>query len=357
MGYDPEDDDEKTTLAGDLKYIITRGASAEHAPLMHAILDDLIYTLFDANENPSIPSHKKATFMDMHDFLEDEERQTFLLSFVRNKRLKRKWEQTMPSPKERTPVISRMTKFVNSRPLSAIFGTPDPKLNIAEFMNNRKIILVDLGGISETKQMYGALLIAKIQQAAFGRHNIPKEKRVPFYLFVDEFEHFQTSSFEQIISQARGYQLCLTVGNQWLDQLDTKVESALFTVSSYILFALSEQDSKKFKALIRPFETDDLVSLPQFHALYLIDKKNPRIRRVPERPPHTEAVGQKSYADYIRKRTDDLYGCKTIWKSHTEGNEPDKAPVQNKAAVAESSDSNRKQPKNIPVNRSKKRRD
>jgi hypothetical protein len=208
--------DAKEALVGDLKYILTRGESTEHAPLMNAILEDLIYTLLGANENPNIPLERKATFIDIYDFLENEERRAEILRYVTNPRLKRRWDKDLPNPKDRRPVISRMTPFVNSKSLSTILGTPNPKLNIADFMNNRKIVLVDLGGVGESKMLYGSLLISRIQQAAFGRHNIPKEKRVPFFLYVDEFENFQTSSFHKIISQARGYKLCLTVGCQWL---------------------------------------------------------------------------------------------------------------------------------------------
>ena len=46
---DYKTDDEKQTLVGELKHVITKGMAAEAAPLMDAILTDLIYTLFSAN--------------------------------------------------------------------------------------------------------------------------------------------------------------------------------------------------------------------------------------------------------------------------------------------------------------------
>ena len=289
-------EDSKEALVGDLKYILTRGASTEHAPLMNAIVEDVIYTLLDANENPSFPPDRRATFIDIYDFLEEEVRRAEILRYVTSARHKRRWLKDFPNPKDRRPVISRMTPFINSKSLSKILGTPNPKLNIADFMNSRKILLVDLAGVSETKMLYGSLLVSRIQQAAFGRHNIPKDKRVPFFLYVDEFENFQTSSFHKIISQARGYKLCLTVGCQWLDQLNLDARAALFTVSTYIIFAVSEKDSKQFKALIKPYVPDDLVTLPPFKALCLIDKKNPIIKSTPPPAPHTLLAGKVSYA-------------------------------------------------------------
>jgi len=307
MSY--SNDDAQEALVGDLKYILTRGASTEHAPLMNAILEDLIYTFFDANDNPKIPPERKATFIDIYDFLEDEGRRAEILRYVTNPRYQRRWAKDFPNPKDRRPVISRMKPFVNRKSLSTILGTPNPKLNIADLMNNRKILLVDLAGVSESKMLYGSLLVSRIQQAAFGRHSIAKEKRVPFFLYVDEFENFQTSSFHMIISQARGYKLCLTVGCQWLDQLNAEIRSALFTVSTYIIFAVSEKDSKQFRALIRPYEPDDLVNLPPHKALYLINKRNPTIKCTPLPPPHTSEVGKVSYVEDIERNTITNYGA------------------------------------------------
>ena len=301
--------DAKDALVGDLKYILTRGESTEHAPLMNAILDDLIYTLFDANDNPKIPAELRATFIDIYEFLENEERRKEILHFVTDAKLKRKWLNDFPNPKDRRPVISRMTPFVRNKSLLTLLGTPEPRLNIADCMNNRKVLLVDLGGVSSAKIVYGSLLVSRIQQAAFARHSIPKEKRIPFFLYVDEFENFQTSSFDKIISQARGYRLCLTVGCQWLSQLRKEIEDALFTVSTYLIFALTEKDSKKFKALMRPYDTDALVGLRQGEAFYIINKKSPILVRTPPPAPHTSKVGRKSFAKEIIENTVQKYGA------------------------------------------------
>ena len=63
---DYANDDEKQTLVGELKHVITRGASVASAPLMDAILTDLLYTLFSANENRKMPIGERATFLDVH---------------------------------------------------------------------------------------------------------------------------------------------------------------------------------------------------------------------------------------------------------------------------------------------------
>ena len=89
---------------------------------MNAILEDLIYTLLDANENPQFPLQRKATFIDIYDFLENDARRAEILHYVSSPRHKRRWANDFPNAKDRRPIISRMTPFVNSESLSKILG-------------------------------------------------------------------------------------------------------------------------------------------------------------------------------------------------------------------------------------------
>ena len=43
--------------------------------------------------------------------------------------------------------------------------------------------------------------------ATFKRDKLPKDKRTPFYLYVDEFQNFITNEYAQILSEARKYKL------------------------------------------------------------------------------------------------------------------------------------------------------
>ena len=47
---------------------------------------------------------------------------------------------------------------------------------------------------------------------------------MPFYLYVDEFQHFATDSFATILSEARKYALNLTVANQYIAQMSQEVK-------------------------------------------------------------------------------------------------------------------------------------
>jgi len=64
-------------------------------------------------------------------------------------------------------------------------------------MDNRKILLIklDRGRLKENGDLLGSLLLTKIRMAAFSRSDVPREKRIPFYLYIDEFQNFATEEF------------------------------------------------------------------------------------------------------------------------------------------------------------------
>ena len=100
------------------------------------------------------------------------------------------------------------------------------------------------------------------------RAEIAKDKRVPFYLYIDEFQNFATDSFATILSEARKYKLSIIVANQYTSQLIPEIRDAIFgNIGTIISFTLGYDDAKvisqQFKELV---STNDLISLPRFTA-------------------------------------------------------------------------------------------
>lgn len=324
-------DDEREALVGEIKHLITRGENVDHAPLMQAVMDDLINTLLEYNTN--VNPDQRATFLDVLHFLEDRQRQKTILAHVRNPRLLRRWTDNFPNDRTVASITGRMTPFVNSRTLRTVFECPNPKLNIQDVMEQSKVLLVDLGGISEPKKILGTLLVAQIRQCAFRRANIPESQRKTFCLFVDEFQYFQTSDFAQILSVARGYGLRLTLSNQFVGQLEGGIRDAIFgNVGNYIIFRIGPRDAPYFKHFFpkpdpsdprehfdrlfakygvpsRAHPTEDaLTKLPEHHAFWKMADGSTCIAEGAEPPPFRSATPAES----IKKRTVDNYACNTM---------------------------------------------
>ena len=134
-----------------------------------------------------------------------------------------------------------------------------------------------------------------------GNPSPAESRRVPFFLYADEFQNFQTSAFDTILSEAGGYKLCLTLANQGLYQLEPRIKDAIFTnvTGGWAVFHIDEKDVPNFKLKTQPLDAEQLASLPPHTAFIKIGIDDPGILKT---PPPVSARGP-SCADYIRKQT------------------------------------------------------
>ena len=299
MGY--QGDAERDRLADDLLVTFKR-FSEGWGERMESILRHTIMTLL---------SVEGSTFLDIYYFLANLEHRQKILDQCKNPDLIHYWnEYPKLHPRDAaSPITSRMSKFLLTPSLKAMLGTSKPQegkqlLNIFDCMEQKKVILVNLAKVGqESANLLGTLLVSKIQQGAFRRQGQKLENRVPFYCYVDEFENFQTSAFDVILSQAAKFQLCLTLANQYVEQLDGKIKASLLgNVGTYILFDIRDVDANLFKTEIAPVDPKELVRQDQGRALYRPVHGKPVFIKTPWTQSSPE-----SYAKIIRKRTVDKY--------------------------------------------------
>lgn len=171
-----------------------------------------------------------------------------------------------------SPILNKVGQFVSSPSIRAIIGQPKSTIDLEKIMNEGKILILNLsqGRLGEDNAaLLGAMIISKIQLAAMNRVNIPEEQRKDFYLYVDEFQNFATSSFVKILSEARKYRLNLCLANQYMAQIDLPVQKAIFgNAGSLISFLVGAEDGfileKEFGGI---FVQKDLVGLSNFQVI------------------------------------------------------------------------------------------
>lgn len=298
MGWETEQ--ERQTLAADIFQTFLQFSTMTAGDQWLSVLRAVIYTLLDA---------KGCSFLDINAILVNDEKRREILARVTNPDIQEYWALEFPLLKKDAPqpIVTRMKQFTFTPPLKTLLGTADAKLNIFECMEMRKILLVDLTGVGKANgNVIGQLLVSKIQQAAFRRESQPRDRRVPFFLYADEFQNFQTSAFDSILSEAGGYKLCLTLANQGLYQLEPKIKDAIFTnvTGGWAVFHIDEKDVPNFTLKTQPIEAGQLASLPPHTAFVKIGTDEPAIVKMP--PP--VSVAGPSFADSIRARTKDEYG-------------------------------------------------
>lgn len=171
-----------------------------------------------------------------------------------------------------SPILNKVGQFVSSPTIREIVGYPNSTVDLEEVMNKGKILILNLsqGRLGEDNAaLLGAMVITKIQLAAMARSAIPEEDRRDFYLYVDEFQNFATTSFVKILSEARKYRLNLTVANQYIGQIPEEVQKAIFgNVGTLISFLVGAQDAQ---ILTREFggvyKEEEIIGLDNYQTL------------------------------------------------------------------------------------------
>jgi len=175
-------------------------------------------------------------------------------------------------------IQNKVGQFISAPLIRNIIGQVASKINMREVIDGGKILIANIskGRIGEdNSRLLGALLITKLQLAAMSRVDTPEEKRRDFYLYVDEFQNFATKSFINILSEARKYRLSLTLGNQYIGQLEemtptgrsSEVRDAIFgNVGTIICFRIGAEDSEFLEREFLPeFEANNLVNLAKYN--------------------------------------------------------------------------------------------
>jgi hypothetical protein len=166
-------------------------------------------------------------------------------------------------------IQNKVGQFASNNLIRNIIGQTNSKLDLRTIMDESKILLVNAsrGEIGEdASRLLGALLITKIQLAAMSRVDVAESDRPDFFLYVDEFQHFATESFANILSEARKYHLCLIMGHQYITQMEEPVRDAVFgNVGTIVTFRVGAEDAEFLERWYQPdFMMNDIVNLAKY---------------------------------------------------------------------------------------------
>jgi len=174
-----------------------------------------------------------------------------------------------------SPILNKVGQFITSPTIRDIISHPNSTVDFEYLMNNGKIIILNLpqGKIGEDNAaLLGAMFISQIQIAAMNRANMVEAERKDFFLYVDEFQNFATTSFIKILSEARKYRLNLILANQYTAQLPIEIQDAIFgNAGTLISFVVGAADANRLMNELGNFYTqDDLVGLARYQIIVKI---------------------------------------------------------------------------------------
>lgn len=301
---------------------------------------NMLYSLYDPNKQGFIGARFEriftnaalllmadpagGTFVDIPKLLIDPEFMKSKLQYVKDPNVLDFWTKEWPNAQRSNDagevtswVVSKFGAFQSNELMRNIIGQTKSSFDMREIMDNKKILIVNLskGRTGELNaKMLGMIFVMKFQAAAMSRADMPQEDRVPFSLYVDEFQNFATDSFASILSEARKFKLSLIVANQFIGQLKEEIKDAVFgNVGTVVSFRIGTDDAEYMAKQLSPvFDADDLQRMPNWNcAVKLL------IRGFPTQPfsmatlppfgePNKqliEALKQLSAAKYARPRS------------------------------------------------------
>ncbi|MEI6040146.1 MAG: type IV secretion system DNA-binding domain-containing protein [Candidatus Berkelbacteria bacterium] len=233
------------------------------------ILRNTIYTAFVV---------KDCTIFTVYDLLNDANFRKSAIKGLRDENLINFWKNEFGKAgdfqhvKMVGGVTSKIGRFLFSPIAKRILEQPQSTINFDDIMDNQKILICNLaeGKLGEdTSQLLGATIIAKIQQATVRRARQEYSTRQPFYLFVDEFQNFATSSFTKLLSGGRKFGLRITIAEQSTAQQSDRniVNVILANTGTVICFrTASPVDEDLMLAQLAPqVSTGDIANLPRYN--------------------------------------------------------------------------------------------
>jgi len=167
-------------------------------------------------------------------------------------RLKYEWQELTTSRSGEVLRIldssrNRLKPYFESDILRRMFGATHSRLDVARFMREGRIVILNLAPKNrlsgQLSNAIGALVLHEILATA---RSLDATKRSPTYLVLDEFQNFVGPDMEAALPEVRQLQLKLLLSHQSFAQLargDHDLTAMIFQAQSRLIFGLQGEDA------------------------------------------------------------------------------------------------------------------
>lgn len=229
------------------------------------------------NSIQTVLTLESPTLFTIFELLNDAKFRRKVVKTLTDKNLKDFWDNELGKAGEfqrvkmAAGITAKIGRFLFSASARRVLEQPKSTINFEDVLASKKILICNFskGMLGEdTSALFGTTVLAKIQTAALRRARIGEQNRVPFYLYVDEFQNFATMGFVQMLSEARKYKLFLTMAEQSTSQQDQQrlVDIILANVGTIVCFRSgSPADERLVLPLFSPFiDQGEIANLPAY---------------------------------------------------------------------------------------------
>ena len=235
-----------------------------------------------------------ATLFTVFDLLNDPKYRRSVIKTLKDKNLINFWKNEfgkagdMQKVKMAAGITAKIGRFLFSASAKQILEQSKSTIDFDDIINSGKILICNLSkGLlgEDTSELFGITILAKLQLASLRRARLQQSERRAFYIYVDEFQNFATTSFVQMLSESRKYKVFMIMAEQSTSQQSNQqtVNIILANVGTAICFRTGNPQDEQWL-------------LPMFSP-YIESRRG---RRSPVRPP--EPGWRQSTSDWRRTR-------------------------------------------------------
>lgn len=183
------------------------------------------------------------------------------------------WFEDLPDTERAralAPVMNKVRAFLLRERLRRVIGQSSPRFDLRDTYRRRTVLLVNLstGAIgADAASLLGSVLVSQLWQTFLGRARVPRERRHPVMVFIDEFQNYLhlPTDLADVLTQARGLGVGLTLAHQHLGQLHNAIRAAvLANARSRVAFATNHDDATTLVRNAARLTPADVVGLGRY---------------------------------------------------------------------------------------------
>ncbi|WP_187298312.1 type IV secretory system conjugative DNA transfer family protein [Rhodococcus sp. BS-15] len=174
--------------------------------------------------------------------------------------------------------LSKFSEMNGDHLLGQVLGGGRSTVSIDDVVSESGILLVTIPEWEMSRSastLLGSYIQECLRKAVFRRARLNRGKQLkPFYLYVDEFQNFATTDFDEMVAEARKFGLGLTLANQNLRQLEEfsrysgtssrrLLEAVVGNVLNMAVFGSSPEDNRYFADYLG-LKAESLTRLPRY---------------------------------------------------------------------------------------------
>lgn len=209
--------------------------------------------------------------------------------------------------------MNKLRAFLLRDFVRRVVGRPDGSFDMSTVLDGGLCLVRVPKGIlgDDTARLLGSFVVAKVWQTATHRARLGQPARVDASLHVDECQNFLNlpRSFDEMLAEARGYRLSMTLAHQHLGQLGKELREAVSAnARTKVWFSMSPEDAHALERHVTPNLTEhDLAHLGAFTAAarLVVDGEETPAFTLTTRPAPPAVPGR---ADQVRAASRAVHG-------------------------------------------------